>query len=134
LFDLPYESTWPPQSVEKIASYVKAQTRDTDEVMSGAVIWEFQASRRSFQMISHPLAFQYGMPEGKKVAIERAAMTRPPKVIVVDSYTEKIYIRQVPRLEELLHARYQFVTDAGPASQPVRVYRLAEEPISEEFR
>ena len=52
---LRYDSIWSPQSVEKIASDLKAQTGVADEVMSGGVIWELQASRRPFQMISHPM-------------------------------------------------------------------------------
>jgi len=129
LLDLAYDSTWSPQSVEKIASHLKAQTSDGDDVMSGAVIWEVQASRRPFHMISHPLAFEYGMSEEKKATIQLAAASHPPKAIILDGYTEKIYFRQVPSLNELLSSRYQFVTATGPPGPHVRLYRLNDQPF-----
>ena len=129
LLDLSYDSTWSPQAVEKIASHLKAETSDADEVMSGAVIWEVQASRRPFQMISHPLGFEYGIAEAKKATIELGAATRPPRAIILDGFTEKIYIRHVPWLNELLSSRYQFVTATGPPGPPVRLYRLNDQPF-----
>jgi len=126
--NLAYNSAWSPQSVENVAKFLKAHTRDGDEVMSGAVIWELQASRRPFQMISHPLGFIYGMSEEKKATITLAARTRPPKVIILDGYTEKTYMRRVPSLKELLKERYQLMTTEGPAKYPVRIY-LETEPV-----
>jgi len=126
---LDYHSTWSPQSVEKTASYLKVHTRSGDEVMSGAVIWELQASRRPFQMITHPLTFIRGMSEEKRVSIKLAAEMRPPKVIILDGYTEKTYMRRVPRLRELLRERYQLMTTEGPAKYPIRIYRLKHKSV-----
>ncbi|HEV8620721.1 MAG TPA: serine hydrolase, partial [Nitrospiraceae bacterium] len=133
LMDLTYDSTWSPQSVEKIASYLKTQTSHADEVMSGAVIWELQAQRRPFHMVSHPLGFEYGISEGKKAAIELAAATRPPKAIVLDGNTETTYMRHIPSLMELLEAKYRLLATVGPASYPIRVY-LHDESASWPFK
>jgi 4-amino-4-deoxy-L-arabinose transferase-like glycosyltransferase len=122
-----YNAEWSPELVGKIASYVKAETDDADEVISGAVIWEFQALRRPFRMISHPFELEFAT-EDKKVAIGRAAATRPPKVIILDGWTERLYIRHIPSLTELLTERYRLVPITGPAAFPVKVYRLKEEP------
>jgi 4-amino-4-deoxy-L-arabinose transferase-like glycosyltransferase len=131
LLGLTYDSIWSPQSVEKIASDLKAQTGGADEVMSGGVIWELQASRRPFKMISHPLVFEYGITEEQRAMIEGAMVARPPKAIILDGYTEKTYMR-VPRLAEFVNARYQFESAAGPAVFPVRLYRLKEGSVASE--
>jgi hypothetical protein len=124
-----YNAEWSPELVGKIASYVKAETTKADEVISGAVIWEFQASRRPFQMISHPFELEFATAD-RKAAIARAAEERPPKVIILDGWTERLYIRQIPSLSGLLSERYRLVPiAAGPAAFEVKVYRLKEEPV-----
>jgi Dolichyl-phosphate-mannose-protein mannosyltransferase len=124
-----YNAEWSPELVGKIASYVKAETNKADEVISGAVIWEFQASRRPFQLISHPFELEFAS-ENRKIAIGRAAAERPPKVIILDGWTERLYIRQIPSLTELLAQKYRLVPiAAGPAAFEVKVYRLKEEPV-----
>jgi hypothetical protein len=129
VLDLAYGSMWSPRSVEMIVSELRAQTGEADEVMSGGVIWEVQASRRPFQMISHPMEFLHGISEEQKAVIERAVVARPPRAIILDGYTETTFMR-VPLLVELLKSRYQFVGAAGPATVSVRMYRLIEEPVS----
>jgi 4-amino-4-deoxy-L-arabinose transferase-like glycosyltransferase len=129
LLDVRYDSTWSPQAVEKIASYLKAHTSSGDEVMSGGVIWEVQALRRPFHMISHPLAFDFDMSEERKAAIEQAAARRAPKAIILDGLTEQTYMRQVPWLTRLLDERYQFGTTTEPPGRPVTAYRLKEEAL-----
>jgi 4-amino-4-deoxy-L-arabinose transferase-like glycosyltransferase len=127
LLGLRYDSIWSPQSLDKIASDLKAQTDDHDEVMSGGVIWELQALRRPFQMITHPLNFEESISDQQKATIEQAALARPPKAIILDGYTEKTYFR-ASLLMELLDKRYQFVSSAGPSvfPEPVKLYRLKE--------
>ena len=133
LLNLAYDSPWSPQSVEKTAAYLRTYTSDNDEVMSGAVIWELQARRKPFQMISHPLVFENNMSEKERDALRFTVTTRPPKVIILDGYTEKTYIRQVPRIMELLHTDYELMTTVDPVKYPtgayklpVRVYKLKE--------
>jgi Dolichyl-phosphate-mannose-protein mannosyltransferase len=130
---LSYDSTWSPESVEKIASDLKAQTVAADEVMSGGVIWELQASRRPFQMISHPMRLEKPLTPEQRATIDRALVTRPPKAIILDGYTETTYTH-VLRLEELVNARYQLEATAGPAAVPVRLYLLKEGPVASESR
>ncbi len=128
---LTYDSTWSPQAVEKIAMDLRAQTGDADEVISGGVIWEFQALRRPFQMISHPMELENPLTQEQKAMIESAIVRRPPKAIILDGYTETTYAR-VLRLAELVDARYQFESTAGPATVPVKLYRLKEGSLASE--
>lgn len=124
LLDLPYESIWSPESVEKTAQYLRSHTKVGDEVMSGAVIWELQAQRRPFQMISHPLSFLYEIPKKEKEAIAFGLAKYPPKVIILDGYTEKTYVRHMPWLTEFIARNYELKEIAGPAKYPVKVHQL----------
>jgi len=130
LLNLAYDSVWSPQSVEKAAGYLKAYTANDDEVMSGAVIWELQALRMPFLTISHPTAFIGGMSEKKRESIRNGMRSHPPKVIILDGYTEKTYLRRLPWLTELLEARYRLLATVGPAKYPVDIYLEAEPIVS----
>jgi 4-amino-4-deoxy-L-arabinose transferase-like glycosyltransferase len=121
LLGLTYNAEWSPELVRKVASYVKGETDEADEVISGAVIWEFQALRRPFGMVSHPFGLEFATKD-EKAAIGRAVAMRPPKVIILDGWTERLYVRHVPALTGLLAERYRVVPIAGPGAFPVRVY------------
>lgn len=122
--NLTYDSVWSPQAVKEASTQLKTLTQEQDEVMSGAVIWEFSALRKPFQMISHPLAFMNTMPEQLKNQLRLAAEQSPPKVIILDGYTERTYFRQIPWFREPLQTKYKLVTTWGPAKYPVKVYQL----------
>jgi hypothetical protein len=127
VMDRTYDSIWSPEAVRAAADYLKAHTRPGDEVISGAVIWELQGLRRPFNMVSHPLSFMRDLPENEKEDLRLALATRPPKVIILDGYTEKTYFRQVPSIRELLQARYELATTVEPANYPVLIYILKEQ-------
>jgi hypothetical protein len=107
-----------------VSASLKAQTRVTDEVMSGAVIWELQALRRPYLNISHPLRFESGMAEDEKQRLASAILTQPPEVIILDGYTERTYFRQLPWLADVLQSKYEMINSVGPAKYPVIVYKL----------
>jgi hypothetical protein len=67
------------------------------------------------------------LPENEKEDLRLALATRPPKVIILDGYTEKTYFRQVPSIRELLQARYELATTVEPANYPVLIYILKEQ-------
>ncbi|MEW6571478.1 MAG: hypothetical protein AB1390_09935, partial [Nitrospirota bacterium] len=131
--DLKYDNVWSPESVKETAAYLKAQTDVDDEILSGAVIWELQANRRPFQSISHPLKFIFSISQKEKECIIRGLRTSPPKVIILDGYTEKTYIHQIPWIAQCLETGYALGSIAGPARHPVRIYQLCEKfCVSEE--
>jgi 4-amino-4-deoxy-L-arabinose transferase-like glycosyltransferase len=125
LLGLRYDSLWSPQSLESTSAYLRAHTKTTARVLSGAVIWELQAQRRPFLNVSHPIAFEKEITQTEKEILETAVTTEPPEVIILDGYTEKTYFRQIAWLNEFLHSKYQLVYSAGPArTSPVETYRL----------
>jgi hypothetical protein len=94
--------------------------------MSGAVIWEFEAARRPFQLISHPLAFARGMSVQDQRVIKAVFDANPPKVIILDGVTELTYLRNLSWLTERLGVTYRLQLEAGPGYFPVKVYQLIE--------
>jgi hypothetical protein len=128
LLDIEYHSVWSPESVKQTAEYLERHTDIGDDVMSGAVIWELQANRRPFKMISHPLRFLYGIEDQESEDIIRSIQLQPPKVIILDGYTEKTYVKYIPSLNEILMEKYELKMTAGPAKYPIRLFKLKETP------
>ena len=106
-----YDSVWSNEAVQKIAATIKENSDFDDEVMSGAVIWELESHRRPVAMISHPLAYRYHMPEEVISKIEKGFHEGRPQIIVLDGYTEKIYLTQITGAAE--HIRQQIRIDYG---------------------
>jgi len=66
LLNLEHDSAWSPQALRRTSENVHARTGKEDQVMSGAVIWEVQATRRPLQTISHPLVMIRETPEKQR--------------------------------------------------------------------
>jgi hypothetical protein len=126
LLDRTYDSVWSPASVEQAASYLRDHTQRGDEVVSGAVIWELEADRRPFLRISHPLGYRGGFPTYQKRKFLEALQSHPPRTIILDGYTEKIYLEHLPELAELLASDYDLEFRAGPARYPIEIYLRRE--------
>ena len=120
---LKYDSNWSPAAVAQVADYIAQNTRPTDTVVSGAVIWELEAGRRPFMKISHPLEFSFTIPEERRASLENTLVRDPPKIIVLDGFTEETYFYQVPKLPDLIQASYDPVLTVENARLPVIVYR-----------
>ena len=77
-----YDCVWSPETVRSVSQIVRDHTTSDDEVMSGAVIWEFEAGRRPFLNISHPLGFINGMSDRTAKRITARLASRPPRLQV----------------------------------------------------
>jgi len=126
LLSVRYDSVWSPQAVRAAAEFLRENTSKGDEVLSGAVIWELEASLRPYQGVSHPLAFIHSMSRKRLELLESGLMTDPPQVIVLDGYTERTYLRWVRNLPNLLETRYELMATVGPARYPVMIYQRRE--------
>ena len=122
-----YDSVWSPQSVREVAGVITRCSAPQDEVLSGAVMWEFEARRRPFANISHPLTFLNSMGQATAEHIRARLSERLPKLIVLDGYTEKTYLRHLGELESLLREAYHIVGEVQGSKYPVRVYALVED-------
>jgi len=122
LLSVRFDSIWSPEAVHAAAEYLRKNTVFGDEVLSGAVIWELEASLRPYQSISHPLGFMNHIRREQLGWIEAGFVANPPKIIVLDGYTEKTYFRWIQSLPDLLRTHYDLKTTVGPANYPVSIY------------
>jgi 4-amino-4-deoxy-L-arabinose transferase-like glycosyltransferase len=121
-----YDSMWSPQTLQSVVALIHQHSKDRDEVLSGAVIWEGEAGRQPFMRITHPLAL-HAITDPLREQITDELKARPPVVIILDGYTERYYIKNVPYLQRLLNDDYHFVGEALGSPKPVRVYaRIAQ--------
>jgi 4-amino-4-deoxy-L-arabinose transferase-like glycosyltransferase len=123
-----YDCIWSPATIRSVTETVARHSAPGDEVLSGAVMWEFQAGREPFMRISHPLQFmEYLRPEHAR-SISARLTERPPRIIVMDGYTERTYARHLPQFGALLAERYRPAGEPVAGSRyPVQVYVLREQ-------
>ncbi len=119
-----YNCVWPPAVVAAVSREVGLATRPTDEVLSGGVIWALQAGRRPFLNISHPSGFVGGMSVEERRMIGRALLERPPRLIVLDGYTERSFLPDSMARARLLEGRYRPLGQVLGGRFPVRLFVL----------
>lgn len=119
-----YLTSWSPDTVKQVAEFIRQTTPSRAEVLSGAVIWEFQADRRPYRNVSHPLSFRRGVFRGQRAKMREALAVAPPEVIVLDGYTEQTYLAAFPEIQSLLDLRYELVKVIHGSRFPVKIYRL----------
>ena len=98
-----------------------------EEVLWGAVFGEFEAGRKPFMNITHPLGFLEGMPDETVHRIMQRLAERPPRLIILDGYTERTYLRHVESLKRLVAESYDLVGEVSGSRYPVKVYALREQ-------
>jgi hypothetical protein len=122
ILDRRYDAIWSRESLREVADLISSQSGEHEQVMSGGVVWEFEAGRKPFLMISHPLMYRDRMKSRDRELVGKALREAPPKVIVQDGYTEKNYFKYFPWMGDFLEQRYRQIHTAGPARYPVIVY------------
>lgn len=119
-----FDSVWSPETVKETSNYLRINSKEDDEVISGAVIWEFESNRKPFMLQSHPAAFKAGMSEERSKEIERGLSEHPPEFIVLDGYTEKTYLKRVDKLQMIINEKYQLKKVIDGSRYPVKIYEL----------
>lgn len=123
--DRRFDGVWSPGTVSDVADHLDEILVPDDRVMSGGVIWEFEARREPFLLISHPLSLRANTNPARRAEIERGLLERLPAAIVLDGYTEMTYLDISPSIEPLLETRYGPGREFTGSRYPVRVYALA---------
>jgi hypothetical protein len=121
--DVSYQCVWPPELLEPVADAIRAHSAPGDAVMSGAVSWEFEADRRPFLRVSHPLKFLARRRADEQAAVEHGIGATPPRIVVLDGYTERTYGKVLPALAEIIRRDYTAVGRWEGARHPVQVFR-----------
>jgi 4-amino-4-deoxy-L-arabinose transferase-like glycosyltransferase len=124
LLSVSYQCVWPPDLVTPVAAMIREHTQAGEEVMSGAVAWDFEADRRPFRLISHPLKFLARVEPWEEAEVEQGMATAPPAVVVLDGYTELTFGRVFQPLPDVLKQQYDLLGTWEGGRHPVRVFRL----------
>jgi len=124
--DLVSGATWPPRVVREVSDSLRRRGRATDEVISGGLIWEFQAGLQPFQRITHPLRFEFGLPAEQAADLDARIKATPPRFIVLDGYTQHSYGTVVPDLAQVISDRYEQIVTVPGGKYPVQLYQLRE--------
>ena len=124
--DLRFDSIWSPKAVSLVADYLKRNTSPNDRILSGGIIWEFEADRRPFEDLAHPTTYKREMPRYMRNAINEAFSIDPPAIVILDTYTESTYLDAIPEVATQINHNYEQVFSAGPARKTVRVLRRRE--------
>src|ERR1051325_3806462 len=99
---LAYYCVWPRSVLAEVTRRVRSGTRPGDEVLSGGVIWDFEAGRHPFLDISHPLSYLDGLRVEERSVIEQGLASHAPRMIVLDGYTERTILPDSTARERLL--------------------------------
>jgi len=119
-----YYCVWPRSVLAEVARRVGVSTGPGDEVLSGGVIWALEADRHPFLNISHPLAFPRGMTTEQRRLIDQGLAQHPPRLILLDGYTERTILADSAARERLLDSRYQALGQVSGGRFPVRFFVL----------
>lgn len=122
-----YECDWSPRTVAEAVAAIEQVSQPTDEILSGGMVWVLESGRRPFLNVAHPLAFTGGIPPELVRRISKRLAAEPPRIIVLDHYTEWAYARHVPAFTPLLKRAYRLVWEHRDSWRPVQVYVLAAE-------
>jgi hypothetical protein len=121
---LAYDCVWPTAVLREVVKVVEGHSERGDTVVSGGVIWEFEAGRHSFDLVSHPLAFRDDVRTRLPEGVETRFSASPPKLIILDGYTEQTWLAVFPWMREQVDENYDRVTVIEGGRYPVEVHVL----------
>lgn len=121
-----FDCVWSPEVLTEVVSLIKGNSAPEDTILSGAVIWEFESGRRPFAMLTHPLALRDSLRDAVPEKVYHALAADPPRLIVVDGYTEQTYFRRLPLIETMLPRDYVLLAEIKGPGRPVQVYRRVD--------
>jgi 4-amino-4-deoxy-L-arabinose transferase-like glycosyltransferase len=124
LVNTSFECVWSPETVGVVSEYIKLHSNENDVVLSGAMVWTLESNRKPFMNTSHPLAFLRGMTDDQIKEVEYQMEHNKPKFIVLDGYTEKIYLRRITKIHGAINESYILKKEVYGSMYPVKVYEL----------
>ncbi len=124
LVSLSFQCVWSPNTVDEVSQYIKSHSVKEDVVLSGGMIWTLESNTRPFMNQTHPLKFLRGMRDDQIREIKIKIENEKPKFIVLDGYTEKIYLRNINNISDLINESYVLRKEVYGSEYPVKVYEI----------
>lgn len=123
--DRTYGGAWSPETLRRVTSLLVDHTDRDDTVISGAVIWQFQAGRQTFANMSHPLSLRGGADPAVAESLGQRLRSDPPAAVVMDGYTEQTFLPVLPDMTDLWKdeaAKLRHIRTFEGSRLPVEVY------------
>jgi hypothetical protein len=124
LVSISFDCVYSPDTVKEISQYIKSHSIKEDAVLSGAMIWTLESNTRPFMNKTHPSGYLRKMDEDQIIQIGLEMDKEKPKFIVLDGYTEKIFLDNVNSIRNSLNESYLLVKEEDGSKYPVKVYEL----------
>jgi len=126
LVSISFDCVYSPNTVNEISQYIKSHSTKEDVVLSGAMIWTFESNTRPFMNKTHPSGYLRRMDDDQIIQIDNEMEKEKPKFIILDGYTEQIYLGKVNSIRNSLNDSYILGKEEYGSRYPVKVYELNE--------
>jgi 4-amino-4-deoxy-L-arabinose transferase-like glycosyltransferase len=126
LVSISFDCVYSPNTVNEISQYIKSHSTKDDVVLSGAMIWTFESNTRPFMNKTHPSGYLRKMDDDQIIQIDNEMEKEKPEFIILDGYTEKIFLGKVNSIRNSLNESYILGKEDHGSRYPVKVYQLNE--------
>ncbi len=124
LVSISFDCVYSPDTVKEISQYINSHSTKEDAVLSGAMIWTFESNTRPFMDKTHPSGYLRRMDDDQIRQIDNEMENDVPKFIILDGYTEQIYLGKVNSIRNSLNESYILGKEVYGSKYPVKVYEL----------
>jgi len=123
-----YQAIWSPKVIDKVVSYINANSDETDGVLAGSPIWAIESSRSIVPPYSHPMIFKEGISAEINQEILNIFRNDPPKIVVVDKYTREVFFDCFHWMEKIVKKYYLLQASYSELEyEIIEVYKLKKE-------
>jgi len=124
LINISFDNVYSPNTVNEISQYIMSHSTKEDVVLSGAMIWTLESNTRPFMNTTHPSGYLRRMGDDQIILIDLEMENKKPRFIILDGYTEKIYLGKVNSIRNSLNESYILRKEEYGSRFPVKVYEL----------
>ena len=112
---LRYDCTWSPQTVREVSDILDADA-GAYSVLSGGMIWSYEAGKTPFMHITHPLKYNGGFTMREKEKIEAYFMARPPRYVITDGYLKLNFLKYSDYIRTAIARGYEKIASVNGVS------------------
>jgi hypothetical protein len=116
-----YEAVWSPQTLKQSVRFLQTHGIPSDKVISGAMIWTFEAGLTPFLNVPHPTELLMKRLQD----FESLFKADPPQFIIIDGYTQRKFAKYWEFITEQIQVMYEKAEVISGSKYPVEIYQLA---------
>ena len=93
-----YEGIWAQKTVSQVVGILKEHGESADDILSGGMIWTFEAGLKPYLNVPHPTEFL----KRRYAGFEETVRKNPPQFIILDGYTHRKFAKNWTFIQELI--------------------------------